>query len=57
MVVITLLVALVAVLVLSNLRVHRKLNDKNEVIIRGIQENIQLREQLQHLLTENENKQ
>ena len=48
--VIALLAAIVALLAVSNLRVHRKLNDKNEVIIQGIRENIALRDELQRRL-------
>lgn len=48
--VIAILVALVALLVMRNLHIQRRMNDKNEAIIRSIRENIALREELQHRL-------
>ena len=48
--VIAVLVALVVLLVMWNLHIQRRMNDKNESIIRSIRENIALREELQHRL-------
>ena len=44
--IIAVLTAVVAILALRNLRHQRELRDKNEVIIREVRENAQLRDEL-----------
>ena len=51
--IIALLVVIVAVLLWANLRYQRKLSDKDDAIIRGIRENIQLHDELQRRLSAN----
>ena len=51
--IIALLVVIVAVLLWAVLRYQRKLSDKDDAIIRGIRENIQLHDELQHRLGAN----
>ena len=51
--IIALLVVIVAVLLWANLRNQRRLSDKDDAIIRGIRENIQLHDELQRRLSGN----
>lgn len=51
--IIALLVIIVAVLLWANLRNQRRLSDKDDAIIRGIRENIQLHDELQRRLSGN----
>ena len=51
--IIALLVVIVAVLLWAVLRYQRKLSDKDDAIIRGIRENIQLHDELQRRLSAN----
>ena len=51
--IIALLVIIVAVLLWANLRNQRRLSDKDDAIIQGIRENIQLHDELQRRLSGN----
>lgn len=50
--VIALLVVIVAVLLWANLHTQRQLSDKNDAIIRGIRENVELRDELRRRLAQ-----